>query len=83
MSTQLDNLLNYSVPELIQWCADMGEKPFRAEQVMKWIHQRGVVDIDVMTDISKTLGRTVVSLFTEGHVRGPCWAVAPSLTEPT
>ena len=35
--------------------AEYGEKPFRAEQVMKWIHQRGVLDIDSMTDISKNL----------------------------
>ncbi len=34
---------------------DMGEKSFRADQVLKWIHQRGVVDVDVMTDISKSL----------------------------
>lgn len=54
MSTQLDNLLNYSVPELIQWCADMGEKPFRAKQLAKWIHQAGVDDFDSMTDLAKS-----------------------------
>lgn len=35
--------------------AALDEKPFRAEQVMKWIHQRGVIDFDAMTDISKSL----------------------------
>ena len=35
--------------------ADLGEKPFRAGQVMKWIHQRGVLDIDAMTDLSRPL----------------------------
>ena len=54
MSTQLDNLLNYSVPELIQWCADMGEKPFRAKQLAKWIHQAGVEDFDSMNDLAKS-----------------------------
>ncbi len=54
MGTQLDNLLNYSVPELIQWCADMGEKPFRAKQLAKWIHQAGVDDFDSMTDLAKS-----------------------------
>ena len=49
------NLAGLSLANLRAWFVDAGEKPFRAEQVMKWIHQRGVVDIDVMTDISKTL----------------------------
>jgi len=34
---------------------ELGEKPFRASQVMRWIHQRGVTEIDQMTDISKDL----------------------------
>ena len=30
----------------------LGEKPFRAEQVFRWIHERGVLDPDSMTDLS-------------------------------
>lgn len=33
----------------------LGEKPFRAEQVFRWIHERGVLDPELMTDLSKTL----------------------------
>jgi 23S rRNA (adenine2503-C2)-methyltransferase len=33
----------------------LGEKPFRAEQVFRWIHERGVLDPDLMTDLSKPL----------------------------
>jgi 23S rRNA (adenine2503-C2)-methyltransferase len=33
----------------------MGEKPFRARQLMHWIHQAGAADFAVMTDISKAL----------------------------
>ena len=33
----------------------LGEKPFRAIQLMKWIHQQGVTDFDAMTNISKSL----------------------------
>jgi 23S rRNA (adenine2503-C2)-methyltransferase len=33
----------------------LGEKPFRAEQVFRWIHERGVLDPDSMTDLSKPL----------------------------
>lgn len=33
----------------------LGEKPFRAEQVFRWIHERGVLDPEQMTDLSKSL----------------------------
>lgn len=33
----------------------IGEKPFRARQVMQWIHQRGVTDFALMTDLAKSL----------------------------
>ncbi len=49
------NLLGLSRAELKTLFTELGEKPFRAEQVMKWIHQRGVIDFDSMTDISKKL----------------------------
>lgn len=54
MSDQLDNLLNYSVPELIQWCGNLGEKPFRARQLAKWIHQAGENNFEAMTDLAKS-----------------------------
>ncbi|NQV68793.1 MAG: 23S rRNA (adenine(2503)-C(2))-methyltransferase RlmN [Pseudohongiella sp.] len=54
-ATDKPNLAGLSLEKLRTLFVDAGEKPFRAEQVMKWIHQRGVVDIDLMTDISKDL----------------------------
>lgn len=33
----------------------LGEKPFRAEQIFRWIHERGVLDPDQMSDLSKPL----------------------------
>lgn len=38
-----------------QYFTSIGEKPFRARQVMQWIHQRGITDFDLMTDLSKGL----------------------------
>ncbi|MGD8709690.1 MAG: 23S rRNA (adenine(2503)-C(2))-methyltransferase RlmN [Ectothiorhodospiraceae bacterium] len=35
--------------------AELGEKPFRATQMVKWLHQRRVFDFEAMTDLSKTL----------------------------
>ncbi|MBT7227162.1 MAG: 23S rRNA (adenine(2503)-C(2))-methyltransferase RlmN [Gammaproteobacteria bacterium] len=49
------NLAGLSLANLRALFADLGEKPFRAGQILKWIHQRGVLDIDAMTDISKDL----------------------------
>ena len=60
----IPNLPGLSRERLKTLFAELGEKPFRAEQVMKWIHQRGVLDIDVMTDISKVL-RERLKQFTE------------------
>ena len=49
------NLLGFTLPALTEWFAAMGEKPYRARQVFRWIHQRGVDDFDAMTDLAKSL----------------------------
>ncbi len=49
------NLLNFDLPALTEHFAQMGEKPFRAKQVMRWIHQGGAENFEQMTDLAKTL----------------------------
>jgi len=49
------NLLGMPQGELEALFADIGEKPFRARQVLQWMYQRGVTDFDAMTDLSKSL----------------------------
>ena len=49
------NLLNYDLNGLTQHFAEMGEKPFRAKQVMRWIHQAGAQNFEEMTDLAKSL----------------------------
>ena len=49
------NLLDFTLPALTEWFASLGEKPFRARQVFRWVHQRGVGDFDAMTDLAKSL----------------------------
>ena len=49
------NLLDFTREGLRSFFNEMGEKPFRAEQVMKWIYQQGVADFDEMTNLNKTL----------------------------
>lgn len=49
------DLLGMDRSALEAFFAKIGEKPFRATQVMKWIHQFGVSDFDEMSNISKAL----------------------------
>lgn len=49
------NLLGMSQGELADYFHSIGEKPFRATQVMKWIYQHGVTDFNEMTNLSKSL----------------------------
>ncbi|MGI1678588.1 MAG: 23S rRNA (adenine(2503)-C(2))-methyltransferase RlmN [Cellvibrionaceae bacterium] len=49
------NLLGMSQDQLESFFEALGEKRFRATQVMKWIHQLGVIDFDLMSNISKAL----------------------------
>lgn len=52
---QKTNLLGMSKDELSQFFVGMGEKSFRATQMMKWIYQFGVTDFFEMTNLSKAL----------------------------
>jgi 23S rRNA (adenine2503-C2)-methyltransferase len=54
-SPSKQNLLDLSRTELESFFADLGEKPFRATQVLKWLYQFGVSDFDAMTNLSKAL----------------------------
>jgi 23S rRNA (adenine2503-C2)-methyltransferase len=49
------NLLDLDLNGLQAFFTSIGEKPFRATQIMKWIHQQGIVDFDAMTNLSKAL----------------------------
>ena len=49
------NLLGLNQKNLEKFFISIEEKPFRAVQVMKWIHQRGISDFSQMTDLSKEL----------------------------
>ena len=49
------NLLGLDQAGLERFFADLGEKPYRARQVLQWIHQRGVTDFALMTDLARKL----------------------------
>lgn len=61
------NLLGLDRRALEGFFADLGEKPFRVSQVLKWIHARRVTRFDEMTDLSKAL-RTKLAKVAEVRV---------------
>jgi 23S rRNA (adenine2503-C2)-methyltransferase len=62
------NLLDFDVDGLTAWFAQRGEKPFRARQVLRWMHRAGCDDFEQMTDVAISL-RT--KLAEEAEIRGP------------
>ena len=53
MSDKKINLLDFDRQGLIDFLLSLGEKKFRAEQIMKWIYQFGVTDFYKMSNIKK------------------------------
>ncbi len=60
------NLLGLDRDALDAYVARLDEKPFRARQLMRWIHRRGAAEFDAMSDLAKSLraklaGRATIS----------------------
>ncbi len=66
------NLLNYSCTDLGKFFLDLDEKSFRAAQVIKWIHQFGVADFSLMTNLSLAL---------RGYLAEHCEVKAPEIAK--
>ena len=64
------NLLGLSKKELEEFFISIDEKPFRATQIIKWVHQRGVAEFSLMTDLSKDLRSKLESI---------CYVKAPEV----
>ena len=52
-------ITSLSRQQLTDHVKELGQPAFRAGQIFKWLHQRGVTDFSQMTDISKTLAATL------------------------
>lgn len=62
------NLLEFDAEGLVAWFAERGEKPFRARQVLRWIHREACDNFNNMTDVAKALR---ARLQAEACVRAP------------
>ncbi|WP_106476911.1 23S rRNA (adenine(2503)-C(2))-methyltransferase RlmN [Phytohalomonas tamaricis] len=67
-STSRTNLLGLSREQMEAFFVSLGEKKFRATQVMKWIHHEGCDDFEAMTNLSKGLREKLQRL---AEIRGP------------
>ncbi len=68
MSIEKTNLLNFSLEQMKEYFLSLGEKPFRAVQVIKWIHQHGVDNFDEMSNISKAFRENLKEI---AEIKGP------------
>ncbi len=62
------NLLDYDSAGLVRFCEEIGEKPYRAKQLLRWIHQFGKSDFAEMSDLAKLFREKLHSLAT---IRSP------------
>ncbi len=62
------NFLGVTRAQMASLLEELGEKPYRADQILKWIHHRGQNDFSEMTDISKALRAKLAEI---GEVREP------------
>ncbi len=62
------NLLDLDAHALGAYFEGIGERRFRAQQIIKWVHQQGVTDFAAMTNLSKSLREHLVS---DTEIRAP------------
>ncbi|MFK5950877.1 MAG: 23S rRNA (adenine(2503)-C(2))-methyltransferase RlmN [Methylococcales bacterium] len=70
VNTEKVNLLNFDRKGLVAFFVDLGEKSFRATQILKWIYQEDVTDFDQMTNLSKSL---------RAYLNEHCTIIAPEI----
>jgi len=63
------NLFAFDHAGLQDYLAGLGEKPYRAKQLMQWLYARGVREIDDMSDVSKKLRARRLRLNAVRHYR--------------
>ena len=56
------NLLGHSLESLEDFFIKNNESKYRAKQLLKWIHQKGILDFNLMTDFNKDLRKKLNSI---------------------
>ena len=76
----LKNLLNLDSRDLEEFFLELGEKPFRAQQLMRWMHREKQQKFSLMTNLSQNLQKTLESNSTVETPRAISEKVAPDGT---
>ncbi len=71
-TTERVNLLDLDREGLVAFCEQMGEKRFRAIQLLRWIHRHCVGDFEKMTDLAKSFRAKLIAQ-TEIKAPVPIW----------
>ena len=58
-ATDRIDLLGLDRPSLVALCRDWGEKPFRGQQLMRWVHRRFESDFEAMSDLARGFRATL------------------------
>ena len=61
------NIKNYNLDNLKEELKNLGEKPFRAEQIFKWLYQDKVNSFDDMTNLSLDLRKKLAENYSIGN----------------
>src|SRR5512134_3279652 len=80
LATPKTNLLGLTRSGLEAFVVGMGEKPFRARQLMKWIYRRAVGDFEAMTDLGKDFRRRLGDI---AEIRPPAVIVSQASADGT
>ncbi len=68
MNSTTVNLLDLDEGALGRYFESLGERGYRARQIIKWVHQQGVTDFGAMTNLSKALRERLLG---ETEIRTP------------
>ena len=60
---KMKNIKSYNLPELKEELKQIGEKPYRAEQIFQWIYKEEVTSFDEMTNLSLALREKLKEIF--------------------
>lgn len=61
-TTAADGLFGHSEESLRAWMSGIGEKPFRAVQILEWVYRRGATSYEAMTNLSRELRERLASV---------------------
>ncbi len=65
----ITDIMSLTLGELKDFAESIGEKPFRAAQIFKWLHQKRAGDFDAMTDLPLQLRERLKAEFSFGHIK--------------